>query len=115
MCQHSHEPCSHLFVSPLDFIREAPKLLKSGTVLAVGNCGIYIGPWDARVEDTILVKKMDQKCSQSSLVSFRLIDRMSNFISEELLTLLVLKHRFYARGNEPSWDFKNLKTRDNMP
>jgi Xaa-Pro aminopeptidase len=25
-------------------------------VIAVGNCGLYTGPWGVRVEDTVVVK-----------------------------------------------------------
>ncbi len=34
---------------------KAPPPLPENTVLAVGNCGIYTGPWGVRVEDTIVV------------------------------------------------------------
>jgi Xaa-Pro aminopeptidase len=33
----------------------APPPLPAGVVLAVGNCGLYAGPWGVRVEDTIVV------------------------------------------------------------
>jgi len=32
-----------------------PLPLESGTVISVGNCGLYAGPWGVRVEDTIVV------------------------------------------------------------
>jgi len=34
---------------------KAPPPLPENTVLAVGNCGIYTGPWGLRVEDTIVI------------------------------------------------------------
>lgn len=34
---------------------EAPPPLPAGVVLAVGNCGLYTGPWGVRVEDTVVV------------------------------------------------------------
>jgi Xaa-Pro aminopeptidase len=34
---------------------KAPPPLPENTVLAVGNCGVYTGPWGVRVEDTIVV------------------------------------------------------------
>ena len=34
---------------------KAPKPLEPNVVIAVGNCGLYIGPWGVRVEDTVLV------------------------------------------------------------
>ena len=34
---------------------KAPKPLEANVVIAVGNCGLYIGPWGVRVEDTVLV------------------------------------------------------------
>jgi len=36
---------------------EAPPPLPAGVVLAVGNCGLYSGPWGVRVEDTVVVGK----------------------------------------------------------
>jgi Xaa-Pro aminopeptidase len=32
-----------------------PLPLKSNVVIAVGNCGLYAGPWGIRVEDTVVV------------------------------------------------------------
>lgn len=32
-----------------------PPPLEAGVVIAVGNCGLYTGPWGIRVEDTVLV------------------------------------------------------------
>lgn len=29
--------------------------LPENVVLAVGNCGLYTGPWGVRVEDTVVV------------------------------------------------------------
>jgi Xaa-Pro aminopeptidase len=34
---------------------EAPPPLPANVVLAVGNCGLYAGPWGVRVEDTVVV------------------------------------------------------------
>ncbi len=28
--------------------------LAANTVIAVGNCGLYLGPWGIRVEDTVV-------------------------------------------------------------
>lgn len=44
-------PAGHAFFHG----EEAPPPLKSNTVIAVGNCGIYTGPWGVRVEDTVVV------------------------------------------------------------
>jgi Xaa-Pro aminopeptidase len=35
---------------------KAPPPLPANTVIAVGNCGLYAGPWGVRVEDTTWVK-----------------------------------------------------------
>jgi len=35
---------------------KAPPPLPANVVISVGNCGLYIGPWGVRVEDTNLVK-----------------------------------------------------------
>jgi Xaa-Pro aminopeptidase len=35
---------------------KAPPPLPANVVIAVGNCGLYTGPWGVRVEDTNLVK-----------------------------------------------------------
>jgi len=32
-----------------------PPPLRANAVIAVGNCGLYIGPWGVRVEDTVVV------------------------------------------------------------
>jgi Xaa-Pro aminopeptidase len=32
-----------------------PPPLEANMVIAVGNCGLYTGPWGVRVEDTVLV------------------------------------------------------------
>jgi Xaa-Pro aminopeptidase len=29
--------------------------LAAQTIIAVGNCGLYTGPWGVRIEDTVLV------------------------------------------------------------
>lgn len=34
---------------------KAPQPLAKNTVIAVGNCGLYLGPWGVRVEDTVVV------------------------------------------------------------
>ena len=34
--------------------KEAPPL-PANVVIAVGNCGLYVGPWGVRVEDTVVV------------------------------------------------------------
>lgn len=34
---------------------KAPKPLEANVVIAVGNCGLYTGPWGVRVEDTVVV------------------------------------------------------------
>lgn len=34
---------------------KAPQPLAANTVIAVGNCGLYIGAWGVRVEDTVVV------------------------------------------------------------
>jgi len=34
---------------------KAPPPLEANVVLAVGNCGLYTGPWGVRVEDTVVV------------------------------------------------------------
>jgi Xaa-Pro aminopeptidase len=34
-----------------------PPPLKANVVIAVGNCGLYVGPWGVRVEDTVVVGK----------------------------------------------------------
>ena len=44
-------PAGHAFFHG----EKAPKPLAAGIVLAVGNCGIYTGPWGVRVEDMVLV------------------------------------------------------------
>ncbi len=44
-------PAGHAFFHG----EKAPKPLAANVVIAVGNCGIYTGPWGVRVEDTVLV------------------------------------------------------------
>ena len=44
-------PAGHAFFHG----EKAPEPLEANSVLAVGNCGIYTGPWGVRVEDTVLV------------------------------------------------------------
>ncbi|WP_028895691.1 M24 family metallopeptidase [Syntrophorhabdus aromaticivorans] len=36
---------------------KAPAPLKKGVVIAIGNCGLYIGPWGVRIEDTVVVQE----------------------------------------------------------
>ncbi|MFO7555615.1 MAG: hypothetical protein R6W88_10470 [Desulfobacterales bacterium] len=44
-------PAGHAF-----FHGEAPPPpLNSGVVIAIGNCGLYIGQWGVREEDTVVV------------------------------------------------------------
>jgi Xaa-Pro aminopeptidase len=45
-------PAGHAFFHG----EESPKPLAAGTVIALGNCGLYTGPWGVRVEDTVVVK-----------------------------------------------------------
>jgi Xaa-Pro aminopeptidase len=49
--EESPLPAGHAFFHG----EKAPPPLKKNTVIAVGNCGIYTGPWGVRVEDTIVV------------------------------------------------------------
>lgn len=42
-------PAGHAFFHG----EKAPPPLPANTVLAVGNCGLYTGPWGVRVEDTV--------------------------------------------------------------
>ncbi len=44
-------PAGHAFFHG----EKAPKPLEANVVLAIGNCGLYTGPWGVRVEDTVLV------------------------------------------------------------
>jgi Xaa-Pro aminopeptidase len=43
-------PAGHAFFHG----EKAPPPLPANTVLAVGNCGLYTGPWGVRVEDTVV-------------------------------------------------------------
>lgn len=38
-----------------------PPPLESNVVIAVGNCGLYLGPWAVRVEDTVVVTSKGPK------------------------------------------------------
>jgi Xaa-Pro aminopeptidase len=49
--EESPLPAGHAFFHG----EKAPLPLKENTVIAVGNCGIYTGPWGVRVEDTVVV------------------------------------------------------------
>jgi Xaa-Pro aminopeptidase len=51
--EESPLPAGHAFFHG----EKAPPPLAEGTVIAVGNCGLYTGPWGVRVEDTVLVGK----------------------------------------------------------
>jgi Xaa-Pro aminopeptidase len=44
-------PAGHAFFHG----EKAPEPLLSNTVIAVGNCGLYLGLWGVRVEDTVVV------------------------------------------------------------
>jgi Xaa-Pro aminopeptidase len=44
-------PAGHAFFHG----EKAPLPLSADVVIAVGNCGLYVGPWGVRVEDTIVV------------------------------------------------------------
>jgi len=44
-------PAGHAFFHG----EKAPPPLPANVVLAVGNCGLYTGPWGVRVEDTNVV------------------------------------------------------------
>lgn len=44
-------PAGHAFFHG----EKAPPPLPANVVLAVGNCGLYTGPWGVRVEDTVVV------------------------------------------------------------
>jgi Xaa-Pro aminopeptidase len=44
-------PAGHAFFHG----EKAPPPLEANVVLAVGNCGLYAGPWGVRVEDTLIV------------------------------------------------------------
>jgi Xaa-Pro aminopeptidase len=35
---------------------KAPPPLPASTVISVGNCGLYTGPWGVRVEDTLVIR-----------------------------------------------------------
>ncbi len=36
-------------------VKEPPPLA-TNVVIAIGNCGLYAGPWGVRVEDTVVVR-----------------------------------------------------------
>jgi Xaa-Pro dipeptidase len=44
-------PAGHAFFHG----EKAPPPLEENVVIAVGNCGLYTGPWGVRVEDTVVV------------------------------------------------------------
>jgi Xaa-Pro aminopeptidase len=43
-------PAGHAFFHG----EKAPPPLRTNMVIAVGNCGLYTGPWGVRIEDTVL-------------------------------------------------------------
>lgn len=57
MIGHDHRErlkrCSHLMKEGMIDILLLTK--PANMVIAVGNCGLYTGPWGMRVEDTVLV------------------------------------------------------------
>ena len=46
-------PAGHAFFHG----EKAPPPLPTNVVIAIGNCGLYTGPWGVRVEDTVAVGK----------------------------------------------------------
>jgi len=50
--EESPLPADHAFFHG----EKGPGPLAAGTVIAVGNCGLYTGPWGVRIEDTVVVK-----------------------------------------------------------
>ncbi|NOX96633.1 MAG: aminopeptidase P family protein [Nitrospirae bacterium] len=44
-------PAGHAFFHG----EKAPAPLKAGVVIAIGNCGLYTGPWGVREEDTVVI------------------------------------------------------------
>ena len=48
--EESPLPAGHAFFHG----EAAPPPLAANTVIAVGNCGLYVGPWGIRVEDTVV-------------------------------------------------------------
>ena len=46
-------PAGHAFFHG----EEAPPPLEANIVITVGNCGLYVGPWGVRVEDTVVAGK----------------------------------------------------------
>ena len=51
--EESPLPLGHAFFHG----EKEPPPLKANVVIAVGNCGLYAGPWGVRVEDTVVVGK----------------------------------------------------------
>jgi len=49
--EESPLPAGHAFFHG----EKAPPPLEANVVIAVGNCGLYTGPWGVRVEDTVVV------------------------------------------------------------
>ncbi len=49
--EESPLPAGHAFFHG----EKAPPPLPANVVLAIGNCGLYLGPWGVRVEDTVVV------------------------------------------------------------
>jgi Xaa-Pro aminopeptidase len=46
-------PAGHAFFHG----EKEPKPLEVNVVIAIGNCGLYTGPWGVRDEDTVVVRK----------------------------------------------------------
>jgi Xaa-Pro aminopeptidase len=44
-------PAGHAFFHG----EKTPPALKTNVVIAVGNCGLYTGPWGVRIEDTVVI------------------------------------------------------------
>ena len=49
--EESPLPAGHAFFHG----EKEPPPLKANVVIAVGNCGLYTGPWGVRIEDTVVV------------------------------------------------------------
>jgi Xaa-Pro aminopeptidase len=54
-------PAGHAFFHG----EKAPPPLPASTVISVGNCGLYTGPWGVRVEDTVVVGEHGPKVLSS--------------------------------------------------
>ena len=49
--EESPLPAGHVFFHG----EKAPPPLPANVAIAIGNCGLYAGPWGVRVEDTVVV------------------------------------------------------------